>query len=160
MGKALPHIEQLNTLITAYGSEVLAKLLDVSERSVQIWVSHPSRTPRDETLRTLGELFERHMNGEDVTVVEDATDYKDKYIASLERENARLQKDLDLSLGEVRHNILLSRATAEVTQNLVIEFLAKQRKMTWEELAVEVGKLNGERYQRIKEEGSFAYVGK
>lgn len=94
-------------------------------------------------------------------------DFRDRLISSLEREkkllereNERLNRDLDLSLGEVRHNLLLSRAIAETNQNLLIELLAKQRKVRPDELAVEVGKENGEKYKSMKEEGSFAYVGK
>lgn len=80
---------------------------------------------------------------------------KDKYIASLERENNRLQKDLELSLGELRHNILLARAVSETTQDLLIEFLAKQNKQKKEDFAFEVGKANGEKYKTLKEEGSY-----
>lgn len=86
--------------------------------------------------------------------------YKDKYIQSLERENARLQKDLDLSLGELRHNILLSRAIGETNQQLLIEVLAKQRRKEFDFVALEVNKVNGENYKKMKEEGNFAYVGK
>lgn len=86
--------------------------------------------------------------------------YKDKYIQSLERENARLQKDLDLSLSEARHNALLTRAIAETTQELLIEFLAGKNKKAYEVLADSASIKNGEKYKRMKEEGNFAHVGK
>lgn len=97
------------------------------------------------------------------TVNEAPADYmstKDDLIAALKRENARLQKDLDLSLGELRHNVLLTRAMSETTQELLIELLVKQNKKSWDDLAADVGIKNGEKYVKLKEEGNFSYVGK
>jgi len=102
-------------------------------------------------------------------VNEDQADYawKDKYIAviekekeRLEKENERLENNLELSLGELRHNILLSRAIAETTQELIVEYLEKGNKKKIVELIDTVGTKNLERYQKLKEEGNFAYVGK
>lgn len=90
-------------------------------------------------------------------------DFKDKYIASLEKQNKYLEDQLAVSLAELRHSALLNRAISETTQDLVIQFLAAQRKMTQkqqDDFAVEVGKGNLSKYLKLKEEGSFAYVGK
>jgi hypothetical protein len=86
--------------------------------------------------------------------------FKDKYILSLERENERLRRDLELSLGEMRHSILLTRAIAETNQDFLIELLAKQRKVSLDVVGEESNRLNFERYMKLKEEGNFPYAGK
>lgn len=83
-----------------------------------------------------------------------------KLLASMEREISRLQKDLDLSLGEMRHNILMTRAMQMTTQDLLVELLAKQSKKDPGLVGADVGIKNGENYLKLKEEGNFAYVGK
>jgi hypothetical protein len=84
-------------------------------------------------------------------------------IDALQHQNKDLQSKLDLSLGELRHSALLNRAISETTQDLVIRFLATQNKMTkkqQDDFSAEVGKENFAKYQKLKEEGNFAYVGK
>lgn len=83
-----------------------------------------------------------------------------KHIELLERENKRLQRDLDISLGELRHNSLLARAVSETNQELLVELIAGLRKQKYETVALQVRTANGEKYQRMKEEGKFADVGK
>lgn len=87
-------------------------------------------------------------------------DINAKYMESLERENKRLQRDLDLSLGELRHNALLARAVAETNQELLVEMVAHHRKQKYESVALQVRTANGEKYQTMKEEGNFPYAGK
>jgi hypothetical protein len=79
-------------------------------------------------------------------------DYRDELISSLKRENARLQKDLDLSLGELRHNILLTRAMSETTQEMLVEYQAGKNRKRFEELIDTVSTKNVERYKTLKEE--------
>jgi transcriptional regulator with XRE-family HTH domain len=114
-------------------------------------------------------IYEQNVPHETMAEEEELeiTGYREKYIESLkrerdalERENKRLQKDLDLSLGELRHNILLARAVSETTQELVVEYLEKGNKKKIVELIDTVGIKNLERYQKLKEEGNFPYVGK
>lgn len=92
---------------------------------------------------------------------EPETDYmvKNKYIASLERENERLRKDLNISLGGLRHNALLARAVAETNQQLLIELLVKQRKSDQTSVRLEVNRVNGENYKRMKEVDNHDGVG-
>lgn len=139
---------------------VLAGLLDVSERAIQRWVADVSITPRKETLRQLGELFVSHESGINIAMSAKEGDFRGKYIESLERENKRLQHDLDISLGELRHNSLLARAVSETNQELLVELIAGLRKQKYETVALQVRTANGEKYQRMKEEGRFADAGK
>lgn len=82
-----------------------------------------------------------------------------KYVALLERENERLRKDLELSLGELRHNILLTRAIAETNQELLVEALSGKNKKVHDDLAYKTSIRNGEKYQKMKGEGKFSDVG-
>lgn len=77
-------------------------------------------------------------------------DYREKYIDSLERENKRLQKDLDASLGDLLENALLARSVAETNQDLLIEILSKQRKASVDDISGEVGKANIAKYKILK----------
>lgn len=101
----------------------------------------------------------KHKAGEPLEAQQEGGSEKDKKIIELlERENKRLQKDLDLSLGELRHNILLTRAIASTNQDLLIEILAKQRKVDPDLVFGEANKLFAEYYKKMKEEGKFADV--
>jgi transcriptional regulator with XRE-family HTH domain len=88
------------------------------------------------------------------------SDFRDKYIASLERENERIQRDLDVNLSELKDNILLIRAMSETTQELLISILAKQSKKDLDSIAGDVGKANGEKFRKLKEVDKFVYVDK
>lgn len=106
-----------------------------------------------------GKKVSRETNGFAVETYPISNDaLKDELIAALKRENSRLQKDLDFSLGALRHNALLARAVAETNQDLLIELLAKQRKQDFDSIAVEVGKENHEKYEKLKEEGILVGV--
>ena len=162
MRKEDAFIDEIKHLVKAYGANVIADLLDTTERGMQYWTASEERkVPREATQRKIHELFMKHSNGEDLTLLKsDNADYKDKYIASIEKENTRLNRDLELSLGELRHNILMTRAMAETNQNLLIELLAKQRKVSVAAVVEDANKLFAVSYKRMKEEGSFAHVGK
>lgn len=137
-------------------------------------LSKATRSKVESALKTKWSDIERFVSGvnvydnvsREITAMEPEAPYgdiKDKLIASLEREVVRLKSDLDLSLGEMRHNILMNRAMQGVTQDLVIEVLAKQNKLSEEQLKdfrAAVGIKNGESYLKLKEEGKFAYAGK
>src|SRR5436190_3471612 len=148
------YLTAVQELAEIYGNQLIAKLLGVTERTLMYWTQDRNpKIPTAETQRKIRELFMKHSSGFDITTdLEDQTSVKDKLIAALERENARLQKDLDLSLGELRHNVLLIRAMQETTQEMLSELLAKQRKTKVEEIAADAGKANGEKYLKLKEE--------
>jgi len=151
MAETPTHILRLKELYDLYKGQEVADAVGVSIRQVQNYLRKDNPAiPSKEVINNIHEAFANHKKGIKLQPVVADSNYKDKYIASLERENARLQKDLDLSLGEVRHNLLLSRAIAETNQELLIELLAKQRKTSVEEVALEVSKANGERYQKMK----------
>jgi|GEM_PF-2658034 len=157
-------LEKVQELISVYGLSPIAKVLGVTDRGVKYWLQENPKKPSAATMARINELFQNHKKGINIfdrpTEADSVFDYKEKYIAALERENARLQRDLDLSLGELRHNVLLQRAVAETTQELLVEVLAKQRKMTQEELSYTVSTMNVEKYQTLKEEGNFGVAGK
>lgn len=160
--KEITYIDAVKELSKAYGASIVAKLLDTTERGMQYWTaSEESKVPREITQRKIHELFLKHQNGEDLSALKsDDPNYKDKYIEALEREKERLRNDLSISLGELRHNILLTRAIAETNQELLVEILSGKNKKLSEQIADNASIKNGERYKRMKEEGSFAYLGK
>lgn len=154
------HVE---TLIKAYGLETTARLLDRSPRGVQYWLMENPKKPQKDIVIKVRELFMKHTNGENLLrlfEVESNAEFKEKYIQSLEKEVARLQKNLDLSLGELRHNVLLTRAVAETTQEMVSEFQAGKNKKLLEQILDNASIRNVEKYKKLKEEGNFGYVGK
>lgn len=88
-----------------------------------------------------------------------ASSHADDLITLLKDQNAYLKRQLDLSLGEIRHSALHARALAETNQDLLVEMISKQRRQAVEVVSLEVGKANGEKYKRLKKEGSFPDVG-
>jgi transcriptional regulator with XRE-family HTH domain len=75
-------------------------------------------------------------------------------------EKAELKRLLDLSLGELRHNILLTRAISETTQEMIAAFQAGKNKKMYAEILDNASIANVEKYKKLKEEGNFSYVGK
>lgn len=169
--KVEQHITEVKELIDKYGLLPVASALETTERGVSYWIADKDRkTPRKETVQKIHELFLSHKAGHGLgsNGLKDASEiFRNKYIESLQRErdvlqreNERLQRDLDLSLGELRHNILLARAIGEVTQELLVDYLEKSDRKKYAELIDNVSTKNFETYQKLKAEGSFAYVGK
>lgn len=137
-----PHIQQRIAKIGGVTVEdLIEKKLTIDDIKINLEVEKVKKGGR--------EVFLSHSSPD--------LDYREKYIESLERENKRLQKDLGISLGELRHRALLALAIAETNQQLLIELLAKQRKVEQQTLAVEVGKENGVKYQKIKATGIHSY---
>lgn len=159
MGKNLPHIEQINTLSTAYGSAGLAELLGITERAMQIWLADHTRKPRAETLRKLGELFARHQNGENIAMPVDATDYKDKYIASLEKQNRILEDQLNSATGELRHIAVMNFAMLKVMRKTAAQILAKVEKGDLQKIAEVIDTETAAYYRSVREKGSLIDVG-
>lgn len=154
------YIVEIKELIKVYGIDDLAAILGKTPRGIQYWIAETDpKVPTPTTQRTIHELFVKHQAGENIKGLIEP-DYKDKLIASQEREIKRLQKDLDLSLGELRHNILLARAMASTNQSLLIEILAKQKRVDLSVIVADANRLFDVFYKSMKEEGSFSYVGK
>jgi hypothetical protein len=168
--------KQVELLDFKFPVAAIAKATGFSKGNVSNYLSRKME-PSENFLKAFYSKFPYNSLLEDVSILKEPTaEYKtsprsdlqsstiiklqETLIKTLEHQADVLKQQLDLSLGELRHRALLNLAISETTQNLVIELLAKQRKMTWDEVALEVGKLNGEKYQKLKEEGSFAYVGK
>lgn len=151
------YLAEIKALIDVYGIDTLAELIDMSKRGIEYWFGPSPKKPGPATQRTIHELFIRHSAGEDLRESV-RPEFNVLLIRSQQREIKRLQDDLDLSLNELRRNIVVSLALAETNQNLLIELVAKQRKISVDILYEEVGKENGERALRIKEDGNFPYV--
>lgn len=151
-------IDQLEKLLEVYGQEFMENALNVSDKSIRNWKK--GGNPSKETFRLIQEMYKKHEQGTNLALIHAAGDDKELIIKLLQRENERLQRDLQLSLGELRHNILLTRAIVEVNQDCMIEILAKQRKMSISDVALEKNRANYEKFEILKAEGSFSYVGK
>lgn len=166
MAKDLPHLQKIEILSNAYGADVLAKMLGVTERSIQIWVANPKRVPREETMRTLGELFARHTDGEDLAVTVAEPNYKEKYYSDLENQIAELkgdkknlsdqvkmlQEQLSLVMGQLRHVLLLTHALSETNQDAMIQVMAKLKIGEADAIDEQLGIKNTESYQNMKDE--------
>lgn len=159
MAKTLPHITQVEELSNVYGTRLIADLLGVTERAMQIWSSDPDRSPRKETLGKLGELFAKFKAGENLAQMADTNDYRGRYIISLEDRIKdkddrikTLEDQLNLVIGQLRHVILLTHALSETNQDAIIQMMAKQKIASGDELNERMGIMNTENYQNMKDE--------
>jgi hypothetical protein len=143
LSKDLPHIHHIKILSNAYGTGVLASLLDVSERAIQRWVAEPGITPRKETLRQLSELFVSHENGENVALKGKNDDYRDKYIKNLEEQVSSLK-------GQIRHLLLITQAKVETNQHALADLLVKQKIELADEVEDRLSKENLRNYEKLK----------
>lgn len=154
--KVEPYVVEVKALIDKYGLPRVAALLETTERGVLYWLAEVPKMPRKETVRTIHELFTKDQEGVDLSVENESkplyganSDYRDKVIALLERENERLRKELEVSLNKIRRGLALARAISETNQGLLVELLAKKNKMTVGDLSVKAGKENDARFQGI-----------
>lgn len=166
MAKELPHPQKIEILSNAYGTGVLAEMLEVSERSIQIWIANPKRNPREETLRILDELFARHTGGEDLALSTQPTNFEEKYYADLESQVndlkgdkkilsdqvKMLQDQLSLVTGQLRHVLLLTHALSETNQDALIRVMEKQKIGEADAISEQLGIKNTESYQNMKHE--------
>jgi DNA-binding transcriptional regulator YiaG len=159
-GRAKPPLKIVNPLAEMLEMEpekfaavkLRSTLKDEGKMRVRSWFA------MEQTKRQFAHL--KHNPTLPAQIEQSQADLKDKLIRSLETEIERLQKDLELSLGELRHNALLTRAIAETNQELLIEILGGKNKKALDELAYRASTRNGEKYEKMKGEGNFAYVGK
>lgn len=129
MGKPLPtHLNEIEVLQKAYGAEVVANLLHTTERAIQYWFEKPERTPRKETLRTLGELFVRHRNGEDLAKTGLSDGYKEKYLELLDKQTNSSKA------------ILKNQALLMTLMEAVARLLAKAEKKEMSEISDQLRK--------------------
>lgn len=148
----------------------LAELIDVTpeyfkERNLEKEKVKPDRLILDRRIDSLRAAVQNRNVLNDYqekyhTQQKELMDLMRHQIAILQDKSRMTEKTLELSLGELRHNILLARAMAEVNQNLLIELLSKQKKTDPSVVAADASKQFAELYKRMKEEGSFSYVGK
>lgn len=176
-GKATPDVLYFNKLERITGkstSELMNVLLpipDLQENIARIRAAEkvesgelfPERTKDMDSLTLHKKLSFDYGNASMSTVREPNAfeeRYRSKYEENLERENDLLRKQLDISLGEQRHRSLLTLAIVETLQELVVEFLAGSNRKRFEELIDTSNTKIGEKYQKMKEAGSFPFADK
>src|SRR6478609_10285078 len=111
MAKSLPdHLKEVEVLQNAYGAGVVAKLLGITDRAIEKWFQSPDISPRQATLRTISELYQKHIEGVDVAKNALSDDYRDKYVELLEKQVATLTDQVNLATGELRHIAVMNFA--------------------------------------------------
>lgn len=159
MAKEIPHLEKIKILSNAYGAGLLADMLGVTERAMQIWHSEPDRKPRKETLRTLGELFARHTAGENIATSGNKNDYKEKYINSLESQVKLLTDQVSSATGELRHIAVMNYAILKTLRKSLAQLIAKSERQDLLKVAERLDKETNEFYRSIRNKGSLIEEG-
>lgn len=97
------YIDEIKSLIKAYGIAKIADLLGVTERGVQFWIAgNQPKMPRNETLAKIHELFIKHQNGQPLLTENGFTKIDQTELIELLREkNNRLEKQVDSNLIEL-----------------------------------------------------------
>lgn len=157
LSKKIDYLDEIKILVKAYGTGLIAKMLDTTERGMQYWTASEERkVPRAETQRKIHELFVKHQSGDDLTKqISTIPDYRDKVIALLEAENLRLKNDLEASLTELKESLLLARAICITNQFFLAEVVAKQRKQDFDLVRSEISKVNSDTVERLKKADRF-----
>lgn len=88
------------------------------------------------------------------------SDYRDDFIIFLKREISRLERLLDISLEQIRENLIVIRSLQDVSQDLLTELLAKKRNAPVAKVAEEISRANSERYKKLKAESNLFYEDK
>lgn len=158
MSTKTQYFNELKQLIEAYGVDKIAGLLGKTSRGVSNWVSEDPKTPHPNTQLAISELFRKFKAGELVEL--DPADFKDKYMRSLEDQIATLKSQVNLLTAEMRHIILINQAIAQTNRDLLIEIIAKQRKVPLNELKIEVGKALSVNYEKARKRDIVVDVGK
>jgi len=154
------YLTEIKELVAAYGVEKIASLLESTTRGVGYWIAEKGKkVPHRDTQKKIHELFRKHTSGEPLEAHNGHDpNYREKYIESLERENKRLERDLAASLGEMAERQLYALSISQTNQQLLIELLAKQRRVPVPDLSKEVGKENYDRLQKLKAGGRLNYA--
>lgn len=148
MKQEQPYIAELTGLLNAYGKEFVAKLLGVTERGIDNWTSENPKEPQEKNRLKISEYFRKHQKGENLILLSDTADYRDKYIASLEEQVSFLK-------GQLRHLILVTHAKVETNQNALADLLVKQKIEPAETVEDRLSKENLQNYQKLKSELSI-----
>lgn len=156
------YLIEIKELLANYGIDKIAALLGKTQRAVSYWVAdRGAKIPNTKSQNTIHELFMKHRAGEPLGTQQNPYSEKDKKIADLlERENKRLQKDIDINLTDLHESILVTRAMIATNQNFLIELLAKQKKVSIEVVVEDANKQFDEFYKGMQAGGNFADVGK
>lgn len=151
---------EIDVLIGEYGTEVISKLVGITERGVQYWVAEKSgKLPSGQRAEKVHELFERHKSGENLRNALESPkngltdDYMSEYINLLKEENARIKKRQAESLDVMREVLLMNQAILKTLRNSVAQLIAKQEKTDVLEVAHRLDKETAE-YYNLAEKGS------
>lgn len=160
MAKNSTYISELKALLDVYGAAVIAKLLGVTERGIDYWLSPSPKVPRSETQRTIHELFLKHDFGEDIRLSEKPglkdellQSYKDQ-VTLLKEEVTNLRSRLSLKQAELTEIGQINQSLLLTNQDILIQLLSLQKKQETKKTAYEVGKVNAQNYQIVKKKGT------
>jgi hypothetical protein len=154
MGKDLPFLQQAEILSNAYGAQVLARMLGITERAVNTWTEKKPKVPREATQRKLQELFLKHESGIDIRTLAQP-DLKEELLESYRDQVAYLKERLNLVAQEIADLGRANQALAMTNQNMLIELLAQKRKAEPRKVAFEMNKANDVNYESAKEAGNI-----
>lgn len=77
-------------------------------------------------------------------------DYKDKYIASLEKQVSLLEDQVNSLSGQIRHMLALALAKVSTNQTSLADLLVKQKIEPAEKVEDRLSRENGENYLKVK----------
>lgn len=150
------YLTQLKILVGAYGTGVIAQLLDTTERGMKYWTAEDPKTPRAETIRKISELYNKHSSGEDLREAypgnlqaEFRAFYKDQ-IEFHKEQNKLLQAQVNSLTGQLRHLILITHAKVETNQHALADLLVKQKIEPAELVEDRLSKENLRNYEKLK----------
>lgn len=87
------------------------------------------------------------------------SDFKDRYIASLEKQNKLLEEQVNSATGELRHIAVMNFAMLKVMRKTVAQILAKVEKGDLLEIAGKIDKETATFYRSVRERGSLIDLG-
>jgi len=140
MGKEPDYVVQLRILYNTYTGKELEQAIGVTTRSIQNYLKEENRTtPSNDVVSNIREAYAKHANGEPIkkeSAPLEGADYKDKYIALLER-NLKVEQEV----SEVRKSLEQSSIDNLALATKILEGQAEIREMLLEHIAHNIAAL-------------------
>lgn len=140
MKVATSYIDEIKSLVKAYGAGKIADLLGTTERGVQYWIAEKGpKIPRNETRQKIHELFIKHQNGLQLQMHGDPN--QNELLELLRDKNIRLEKEVISNLNELnRRTEAMGQILKAMMEVLVVQ--ASDRKAVYRQ-SVEILKKYG-----------------
>lgn len=160
------YLNELQVLYETYKGQEVADAVGVSIRQIQNYLksANPAIPSKDVVLK-IREAFVKHQKGEPIHDT-DRIDFKDKYIASLEKQvrfleedNKRLEDQLNSATGELRHIAVMNYAMLKGIRMPVAKILAKVEKGDLRSVVHNIDKETSGFYRSGREKGSLIDAG-